>query len=132
MLRVEQKRHYPRDCQEVARYLVSRGCRTDLLMATALGDVNLVRHHLDTDPACIRMSVSEAWFPKKDPRAGGTIYIWMLGANRTAHVVARDFGHEQVFELLMERTTWPGIRTQPKRCRTRSGESYPQPHRATI
>jgi len=104
MLRVEQKRHYPRDRQDVARYLVSRGCRTDLLMASALGDVNLVRHHLDTDPACIRMSVSEAWFPKKDPRAGGTIYIWMLGANRTAHVVARDFGHEQVFELLMERT----------------------------
>jgi len=104
MLRVEQKRHYPRDRQDVARYLVSRGCRTDLLMATALGDVSLVRHHLDADPACIRMSVSEAWFPKKDPRAGGTIYIWMLGANRTAHVVARDFGHEQVFELLMERT----------------------------
>lgn len=104
MLRVEQKRHYPRDRQDVARYLVSRGCRTDLLMATALGDENLVRHHLDTDPACIRMSVSEAWFPKKDPRAGGTIYIWMLGANRSAHVVARDFGHEQVFELLMERT----------------------------
>jgi ankyrin repeat protein len=104
MLRVEQKRHYPRDRQDVARYLVSRGCRTDLLMATALGDVNLVRHHLDADPASIRMNVSEAWFPKKDPRAGGTIYIWMLGANRTAHVVARDFGHEQVFELLMERT----------------------------
>lgn len=104
MLRVEQKRHYPRDRQDVARYLVSRGCKTDLLMATALGDVNLVRHHLDTNPACIRMRVSEVWFPKKDPRAGGTIYIWMLGANRTAHVVARDFGHEQVFELLMERT----------------------------
>ncbi len=104
MLRVEQKRHYPRDRQDVARYLASRGCRTDLLMATALGDVNLVRHHLDADPASIRMNVSEAWFPKKDPRAGGTIYIWMLGANRTAHVVARDFGHEQVFELLMERT----------------------------
>ena len=50
------------------------------------------------------MSVSEAWFPKKDPRAGGTIYIWILGANRTAHVVARDFGHEEVFQLLMERT----------------------------
>ena len=104
MLRVEQKRHYPQDRQDVARYLVSRGCKTDLLMATALGDVNLVRHHLDTDPGCIRMSVSEAWFPKRDPSAGGTIYIWMLGANRTAHVVARDFGHEQVFELLMERT----------------------------
>jgi hypothetical protein len=28
----------------------------------------------------------------------------MLGAHRTAHSVARDFGHEDVFELLMERT----------------------------
>ena len=52
MLRVEQKRHYSRDRQDVARYLVSRGCKTDLLMAAALGDLNLVRHHLDNDPAC--------------------------------------------------------------------------------
>ena len=104
MLRVQQKRHYPQDRQDVARYLVSRGCKTDILMAAALGDVNLVRHHLDSDPACVRMSVSEEWFPKQDPRAGGTIYIWTLGANRTAHAVARDFGHEDVFQLLMERT----------------------------
>jgi ankyrin repeat protein len=104
MLRVEQKRHYPRDRQEVARYLISRGCRTDILMAAALGDVDLVRQHLNSDPGCIRMSVSEEWFPKQDPRAGGTIYIWQLGAHRTAHSVARDFGHEDVFQLLLERT----------------------------
>ena len=104
MLRVGQKRHYPRDRQDVARYLVSRGCQTDILMAAALGDANLVRQHLDADPGCIGMSVSEEWFPKRDPRAGGTIYIWMLGAHRTAHTVARDFGHEEVFQLLMERT----------------------------
>jgi hypothetical protein len=104
MLRVDQKRHYPRDRQDVARYLVSRGCRTDILMASALGDVDLVRRHLDRDPACIRMNVSEEWFPKQDPRAGGTIYTWTLGAHRTAHAVARDFGHEDVFQLLMERT----------------------------
>jgi ankyrin repeat protein len=104
MLRVGQKRHYPRDRQDVARYLVSRGCKTDVLMAAALGDMNLVRHHLDNDPACIRMSVSDEWFPKQDQRSGGTIYIWTLGTNRTAHAVARDFGHEDVFQLLMERT----------------------------
>ena len=28
----------------------------------------------------------------------------MLRAHRTAHSVARDFGHEEVFQLLMERT----------------------------
>jgi ankyrin repeat protein len=105
MLRVEHKRHYPRDRQDVARYLVSRGCHTDILMAAALGDVDLVRRHLDADPGCIRMSVSQEWFPKQNPRAGGTIYIWMLaGWHRTAHTVARDFGHEAVFQLLMERT----------------------------
>jgi ankyrin repeat protein len=104
MLRVQQKRHYPKDRQDVARYLVSRGCKTDILMATALGDRNLVQRHLDGDPECIRMSVSEEWFPKKDQRAGGTIYIWMLGANRTAHMVAREFGHEEIFQLLVERS----------------------------
>src|ERR1035438_5570202 len=104
MLRVEQQRHYPRDRQDVARYLVARGCRTDILMAAALGDVDLVRRHLDADAGCIRTSVSEEWFPKQDPRAGGTVYIWKLGAHRTAHSVARDFGHEEVFQLLKERT----------------------------
>ena len=104
MLRVDQKRHYPRDRQDVARYLVSSGCKTDILMATALGDIDLVRRHLDTDPDCIRMSVSEEWFPKQDSRAGGTIYIWTLGPHRTAHSVARDFQHEDVFQLLMQRT----------------------------
>ena len=104
MLRVDQKRHYPRDRQDVARYLISRGCQSDILMAAALGDAELVRWHLDHDPRCIHMNVSEEWFPKKDPRAGGTIYIWVLGAHRTAHTVARDFGHEDVFQLLLERT----------------------------
>lgn len=104
MLRVDQVRHYTHDRQDVARYLVSRGCQTDILMATALGDIDLVRRHLDADPGCIRMSVSEEWFPKQDPRGGGSIYIWMIGKNRTAHAVARDFGHEDIYRLLMERT----------------------------
>ncbi|MDQ2840531.1 MAG: ankyrin repeat domain-containing protein, partial [Acidobacteriota bacterium] len=84
MLRVEHKRHYPRDRQHVARYLISRGCRSDILMAAALGDEELVRRHLDRDPGCIHMNVSDEWFPKHDPRAGGTIYISKLGAYRTA------------------------------------------------
>ncbi len=104
MLRVEHRRHYPHDRQDVARYLVSRGCHTDILMASALGDADLVRRHLDADPQSIRMTVSEEWFPKHDLRSGGTIYIWTLGPNHTAHSVARDFGHEDVFQLLMERT----------------------------
>jgi len=93
-----------RDRQDVARYLVGRGCRTDILMAAALGDAALVRKHLDADPSCIRMSVSEEFFPKKDPQSGGCIYIWTLGAHKTAHLIARELGHDEVFRLLMERT----------------------------
>ena len=104
MLRVSQRRHYPKDRQDVARYLVSRGCHTDILMAAALGDIGLVRRLLDEDPNCIRMRVSKEWFPMSNRRAGGPIYLWTLGGGRSAHTVARDFGHEDVFQLLMERT----------------------------
>ena len=104
MLRVEQKRHYPKDRQDVARYLVSRGCYTDILMAAALGDLDLVRRHFESEPASIGMNVSEEWFPKRDPRSGGTIYTWTLGAGSTPHSVARDFGHEHIFQWLLERT----------------------------
>jgi hypothetical protein len=93
MLRVEHWRHYPHDRQPIARYLVSRGCQTDLLMAAALGDVDLVRRLLDADPAAIATSVSE-----------GTVYAVLLGPRRSAHAVARDFGHEEVYQLLLART----------------------------
>jgi ankyrin repeat protein len=89
---------------EVARYLASRGCRTDLLLAAKLGDLERVRHHLDTAPGSIRMSVTMEWFPKRDPRAGGTIYIWTLGWFQTPHSLARESDHQAVFDLLMERS----------------------------
>ena len=93
-----------RERQDVARHLVARGCRTDILMAAALGDQELARRHLDSNPECVRLRVSEEHFPKRDPRAGGSIYIWTLGHNLTPHQVARRFGHEAVLRLLMERS----------------------------
>jgi ankyrin repeat protein len=90
---------------EVARYLISRGARTDILMAAALGDLELVRQHLDDDPASVRISVSEKDFPKQDPRSGGSIYIFTFGWTRTAHMLAHKFGHEDVFRLLMQRSS---------------------------
>lgn len=89
-----------KDRAEVARYLVRRGAESDLLMAAALGEVALVEKHLEADPGCLRMKVSETWFPKKNPRSGGTIYIWTLGWNKTAPFVARQSGHKAVFEKL--------------------------------
>jgi ankyrin repeat protein len=93
-----------KDRQDVARYLVSRACHTDILLAAALGDIDLVRRHLESDRNSIRTSVSDRYFPKHDPRAGGTIYIWTLGALETPHTVARKFGHQDVLQLLLERS----------------------------
>src|SRR5262249_26148910 len=69
-----------RDRHEVARFLAERGCRTDILMAAALGDIALVRRYLDADPASVRTRVSDTYFPKTNVHAGGSIYIWTLGA----------------------------------------------------
>ena len=93
-----------RERQEVARFLVAHGCKTDLLMASALGDLDLVRKQLDEDPRSIEMTVSAEYFPMRDPRAGGTIYIWTLGGNKSAHAIAHEFGHQAVFHLLMDRS----------------------------
>jgi ankyrin repeat protein len=92
------------DRLEVARLLVSRGCWTDLLMGAALGDLGLVRKHLDANPASIRTRVSDKFFPKRNPHSGGTIYRWKLGADKTAHAVARERGHADVLDELTARS----------------------------
>jgi ankyrin repeat protein len=95
------------DRQDVARYLVEQGCQTDLLMAAALGDLRLVQKHLDANPEHIRIAVTEEWFPKQDLRAAGTIYNWSLDRGKSAHWVARRFGHDDVYRFLLERTPAP-------------------------
>src|SRR5947208_914875 len=93
-----------RDRQEIARCLIKRGCKTDILMATALGDADLVRKHLDADPDCIRTRVSDEFFPMVNNKAGGTIYQWTLGWHVSAHDLAKEFGHEHLFQLLVQRS----------------------------
>jgi hypothetical protein len=93
-----------REHQDVVRLLIERGCRTDILMGCAVGDIELVRRHLDADPDSVRTTVSPRWFPMRNPDAGGTIYNWSLGNGLGAHSVARLFAHPDVLELLLERT----------------------------
>jgi ankyrin repeat protein len=91
-----------RDRQGVLRYLLQRGCRTDLLLAAALGDAGLVRRHLEIDPDSIRLRVSDEYFPMIGGKTGGTIYQWKLGWYVSAHQVAKDFSHDDIFQLLMD------------------------------
>lgn len=93
-----------RDRQEIVRFLVKRGCWTDIFMAAALGDLELVRKHLDAEPECVGMRVSEEYFPMVGGKSGGTIYQWTLGWHVSPHDVARDFGHEEVLRLVMDRS----------------------------
>jgi len=93
-----------RDRQDVARLLVTRGAKTDILMAAALGSIELVRRYLDDDPASIRTRVSREFFPMRNFHAGGPIYTWTLGGEKSAHVIAREFGHDDAYQLLMDRS----------------------------
>ncbi len=93
-----------REHQDVVRLLIARGCRTDILMACAVGDTSLVSSILSADPQAIWTSVSPKYFPMTDPRAGGSIYIWTLGGSATPHSVAHEFGHDDVLATLMQHT----------------------------
>jgi len=66
-----------------------------------------VRAILDAHPDAIGTSVDDEWFPKRNPRAGGTIYQWTIGAHWTAHGVASQRGHAEILALLMERSPLP-------------------------
>ena len=90
--------------QSVARHLVTQGCSTDILMAAALGDLTLTRRHLDAEARSVRMRVDDHWFPKVNPKAGGTIYNWTLGFYASAHEVAKKNGQPDVLQLLFDRT----------------------------
>jgi hypothetical protein len=96
--------HMIRDRQEIARYLIGLGCAADLLLAAALGEVDLARQLLEADPDRIRLRVNDECFPKGDPRSGGTIYQWTLGWQVSPHDVARQFGHLDLLRLLLERS----------------------------
>jgi ankyrin repeat protein len=96
--------HLIGDRPDVAKFLVARGARSDLLLAAALGDVDLVRRHLDADPDAIAMRVDQDWLPMIDTAAnGGHIYQWTLGFHVSALDIARKRGHAKVLDLLLER-----------------------------
>ena len=89
---------------DVARFLISRGAQTDILMASAIGDLALAERILDADPEAIETTVGERFFPKHNPRSGGSIYIYGFGRAISPHLIAHQFGHTPVFELLMQRS----------------------------
>lgn len=96
-----------RDRQKVARFLVERGCHTDLLLLAALGDNDRILALLDRDPGAIHLRVTDEFFPMiggKTAKNGGTIYQWTLGWYVSPLDVAQQFGHRDTQRLLWERS----------------------------
>ena len=89
---------------EVAKFLIAKGCKTDILMAAALGESELVKEHLDRDPASIRTRVSSEYFPMIGGKSGGTIYQWELGWYVSAYQIAQERENVALMKLLMERS----------------------------
>ncbi len=58
----------------------------------------LVRRRLDY----VGTTVSEKYFPKRDARSESSIYVQLFGPDRTPHMVAKDFGHQEVYQFLLE------------------------------
>lgn len=90
--------------QDIARHLIRRGARTDILAAAALGDIELAKRLLDADPESIRMRVDDEYFPMIGQHSGGTIYQWELGWHVSAVQVAEKFGHPRMVDFLVARS----------------------------
>jgi ankyrin repeat protein len=89
---------------DLVRYLIQRGAKSDLFLAAALGDEELIKIHLAQNPDSIRARIDNKSFPMSNPRAGGSIYIWTLGNGLSPHQVAKKFGHERIVQYLLDQS----------------------------
>jgi ankyrin repeat protein len=89
------------DRPEVCRYLLARGATPDIFMAARLGDVDLARRLVETDPSCVAARVNEPGYAAVPPF---NIYCWSLGFGLSPHAVAMRAGHRDVAALLDERS----------------------------
>ena len=94
---------------DVAGYLIIRGAEADILSAPPSVIWQRSARFSHTTPTWCAPEFGEKYFPKVDPRSGGSIYIFGFGWGKTPHMVAHQFGHGEIFELLMQRSS-PWIR----------------------
>jgi hypothetical protein len=79
------------DRQEVARYLVQRGCKTDILLGGGARRCGSRPQASRCRPGVHSDARERRVVPMHNAKAGGTIYQWTLGWHVSAHDVARKF-----------------------------------------
>jgi ankyrin repeat protein len=92
---------------DLCRYLLQCGAQADIFMACALGDSELVRTLVDADPDVVNKRIGQGDYPPVPPAPGLHIYVYTFGDNKSPHQIARKYGHEQVYQLLLERSSPP-------------------------
>jgi ankyrin repeat protein len=87
---------------DVARFLLERGAKADIFLASALGDVALAERLITDDRGCLAYRIGK---PPEFPAIGhqgrgGTIYQWTLRFNSYPHQIALMKGQQAMFDLL--------------------------------
>ena len=87
---------------DVARFLLERGAKADIFLASALGDVALAEKLVTEDRDCLahRIGKSPEFPPLGHEGRGGTIYQWTLRFNSYPHQIALIKGHQPMFDFL--------------------------------
>lgn len=93
------------DRPSLCRYLIDRGAEPDIFMVCALGDTDLVRNLLDANPDSVNKRIGQPDYLPVPLAPGLHIYVYTFGDNQSPHQIARQHGHQSVYELLLERSS---------------------------
>ncbi|MBP1964140.1 ankyrin repeat domain-containing protein [Paenibacillus aceris] len=81
------------------RFLIERGSTADIFMAINIGDVELVRSIIHSDPECLQAQVGRGRFTSGDSN-GGHIYAYKIGPNIRPFYLAARCNHPEIVQLI--------------------------------
>ncbi|WP_282942773.1 ankyrin repeat domain-containing protein [Paenibacillus sp. RC67] len=87
------------DNADKCRFLIERGSAVDIFMAIHIGDTELVRSFICTDPECLQAQVGRGSFTSGDS-TGGHIYVYKIGANTRPFYLAARRNHPEIVDLI--------------------------------
>lgn len=82
-------------------YLIECGAASDIFMAIYLGNAELVRTFIRTDPNCLHAQVGQGIFTSGDSN-GGHIYTYKIGANTRPFSFAARCNHTEIVDLILD------------------------------
>jgi ankyrin repeat protein len=85
---------------DLARYLVDRGARADIFLATALGLTERVRAMLTATPELLEAGTGRGSYAEQPP-SSYHIYYWTIGGDRSPLDVASQFEQTETLEAMI-------------------------------